>query len=151
MTKWNSDNYFTTPEAARMCNLDAFTFSKITGSIFITVEKGGSPKKSKAKKKKRDRKGKNEDADGADGKSSSDSEDVHIAQETKRVNVGLDLKFNKKNQKARGYTTKEASIGNKNGKWNYSMKTIKLVQGKFVAATSFVHFLRFRTIVISFN
>ncbi|CAG7833351.1 unnamed protein product [Allacma fusca] len=136
LKKWNNNNYFSTHEASRMCNLDAYTFSKISGSIFVTVEKGQSPKKKSkgfSKRNQRGRGGKNDD------EKSSSEDDIHLAQETKKVNVGLDLKFNKRNQKARGYTTKD--VGDRGGKWAYSSKTVKLVRDYVEQFPDFVKYL----------
>jgi hypothetical protein len=54
----------------------------------------------------------------------SSSDDDFPALETKKINVGLDLKFNKKNLEVRGYTSK------RDGAWFYSKKAIDLVNGK---------------------
>jgi len=113
-----SHDYFNSYTAAGKCQISSYVLSRITGTVFITVEK-----ETKAHKKLLARKIPLSKKQGVVNPSDSSSDEDFPALEMKKVNVGLDLKFNKKNLEVRGYTSK------RDGVWFYSGKAVQLVNG----------------------
>jgi hypothetical protein len=117
-----SHDYYNSYTAAGKCQISSYILSRITGTVFINVEK----ERKASKRLGRGNRSKkllplNALADPSPSDSSSDED--FPALEMKKVNVGLDLKFNKKNLEVRGYTSK------RDGQWYYSGKAIQLVNG----------------------
>ena len=91
------------------------------GSIYVSVEKQKKIAYNKAVKGKKAKT--NEKISSSD---SDEGTEVEVEIEQKKDNkfdIGLNLKFNVRNQEVRGYTRKQ------DGNWLYSMKTVKLVNG----------------------
>ncbi|ODM95979.1 5'-3' exoribonuclease 1 [Orchesella cincta] len=115
-----SQDFFPPYQAAAMCHISSFALARLTGRVLVSVEK---PRKV-SKKSSRDRK-KLPDTGSLSASDSSESsleEDFPpLEPEYQKLNIGLDLKFNKTNMEVRGYTSK------RDGQWFYSANAVKLV------------------------
>jgi len=124
-----SHDYFNSYTAAGKCQISSYVLSRITGTVFISVEKESKSSRKLArslnKRNKQLSLAANNNNPESSSWSDSSSDEEYPALEMKKVNVGLDLKFNKKNLEVRGYTSK------RDGQWYYSGKAIQLVNGVY--------------------
>jgi hypothetical protein len=127
-----SRDYYNAWDAAKRLGIPSFALAKLTGTIFVELERKASKKNGRRQRRK------NQNAVAAKGSaapehntstlsdddsSSSSSEEFNMNRKPKTENIGLSLKFNKRNLEVRGYTRKSDNT------WLYSMKSINLVRG----------------------
>lgn len=116
-----SNDYYSSYVAAGKCQISSYVLSRLTGTVYVSIEKETKAQKKLLAKKSSIAKHLTTSSGSPPGDSSSD--DDFPALEMKKINVGLDLKFNKKNLEVRGYTSK------RDGTWFYSAKAIQLLNG----------------------
>lgn len=95
--------YYSSADIANMLKLPGYTIARLTGTVYLNCV---SPKVTPKKKGKK-------------GEISPDMDD-----KLWKENIGLNLKFNKRNLEVRGYSRK---AGNQ---WLYSLKAVELFKGK---------------------
>lgn len=122
LSQLKSQDFFPPYVAAAKCHISSFALSRLTGRVLVSVEK-----KRKQHKKNRGNKVKEVTAEGvisvSDSSDSSEEDFPALEPEYQKLNIGLDLKFNKTNMEVRGFTSK------RDGQWFYSANAVKLVNG----------------------
>jgi len=107
-----SRDYYSSAEIASRLQIPGFAVAKLTGTVYLSPPIGkGSPTKGKGRKKK--------------GENFSPEEE-----KSWKENIGLNLKFNKRNLEVRGYSRKS------DNQWVYSLKAVEVLEGNFFNATS---------------
>jgi len=125
-----SRDYYKARDASRFIGVDAQALSRITGTVLVLLDQPASKRNLKKKKNWKGRNTKKSGEISEEGTKSEEtsesvsSDEFEMNGKPRNENIGLSLKFNKRNLEVRGYTRKI------DGEWQYSKKTINLVKGK---------------------
>lgn len=135
LNQLRSQEFFPPYRAAQMAHISSFALSRLTGRVLVAVEKPRKQSKKHHRIKKPDGEG---SLSGSESSESSVEDFPALEPEIQKLNIGLDMKFNKTNMEVRGYTSK------RDGQWCYSANAIKLVNGNdypcYNVTTSFYNY-----------